>query len=631
MWPFRKSQGLKSGKNRAANSLELETRGLKLIEKIASSPHEEPLGVTLLMLAWTAGPVTLLAVWSATWIGYGQPMSVEQVLYFAVYSVIAGLLGIVTKTIYNTTRGRQSLNDKRRLLEVIDQLPEIIYMTRDLRLANLSQETRRIESAGILMRKFDLGPEWVAGAIEDLTGDRELARQAERIEQFRRAGLYNRMQDVVDSIAPQSTEHITALRQTHPRIATAMASRLAGQAPDIRQGQPRERLFLERILAAIDQENEELITLPDVEHLLALCFELMCGRKVNYLKVEYTGGDWNLTKALDRLEHCRNEYRLTRARVYSRLRALTAYLDYVFPRQDIPAAQGLSVRVLLDASIDGINRLATEVNDTRRLINQTGQGIPGLQVRLTQMNKALELYRQVFESWGKQGRESRRFGRALKVWQRRSRNWQQGGGSELKRGLRISRQFIFLDDEEKVEVARGLGQYLEHTRLRRSSRQDSEGQQGEKLLTIARARELAVEAVVILTPHIRLHAPEVQRAIDSSPLSTMAPLEPGMSAMTKAALGQAMATAIEIDLGDMAEKLAQNLIRYYRVPLSEGTIDFLVEHYQADRARLEFIAQHETPKSPTNTQTEPNIKVPESLHHWQSTVYNAQRTLDHHQ
>ena len=134
------------------------------------------------------------------------------------------------------------------------------------------------------------------------------------------------------------------LRQTHPRIAIAMAARLKWQAPDIHKGQPREPLFLERILAAIEQENGELITLPDVEHLLSLCFDLLCGRSVTYLKVDYKGGDWNLTKAMHRLENCHNEYRLARACMYSRLRALASYINYIFPSEDnITSSQGLNI------------------------------------------------------------------------------------------------------------------------------------------------------------------------------------------------------------------------------------------------------------------------------------------------
>ncbi|CAM3536670.1 hypothetical protein [Parendozoicomonas haliclonae] len=625
MWTFPFRKGLNQAKKHN-DQLALEVRGQRFLEKIASAPHKEPMGVTLMMLAWTAGPVTLLTVTAATWIGYGEPMDLERATYFLAYSVIAGLLGIITKVIYNTTHGRRESQDARVLLELVDRLPEIIYMVRDLRLANLGTDNRRIESAGILLRKFDLGPEWVACAIEDLTGNQELAKSAERIELYRRAGLYNRMNDLVQSISELASEHVNELRQTHPRIAAAMASRLKGQAPDIRQGQPRERLFLERILAAIDEDNEELITLPDVEHLLALCFELVCGRSITYLKVEYTGGDWNLTKAIDRLERCRNDYRLARARVYSRLRALAAYIDYVFPAEDnIASSQGLSMRVLMDAGIEGINRLTQDVNSCRRQVNTSGRNISELKMRLAQLVKALNLYRAVNDAWQKEGREGRRFNRALKVWQQRSRNWQQEGGLGLKRGLLISEQTVALDDEDKITVARELSRWLEENRIRRYSRG---GKIEEKVLTITRARELAIEAVLILNPHIHLHDPEIQRAVDSSPLSTMAPLEPGMSPMTKAALGQAMANAIQVDLADMAEKLAQNLIRYYRVPLTAGTIDFLVDKYHASRSRLEFIAEHETPQSPGSINAGSTMTLPEVPRHWESTIYNARRTLD---
>lgn len=628
MWSFLSRKKTRKGLSQDTSHLELETRGQKFLEKVASAPHQDPLSITLIMLAWTAGPVTLLTAWSATWIGYGEPMSLEKAQYFIAYSIIAGLLGLVTRLIYNMTQGSKQSKDSHRLLDVIDRLPEIIYMVRDLRLANLGSDTRRIESAGILLRKFDLGPEWVAGAIEDLTGDHQLARSAERIEQFRRAGLYNRMTDIVNEIADSAAEHVANLQQTHPRIATAMEARLAGQAPEIRTGQPRERLFLERILAAIEQENEELITLPDVEHTMALCFELMCGRDISYLKVEYTGGDWNLTKALDRVEKCRNDHRVSRAKVYSRLRALTAYIDYVFPTQDIASAQGLGVRVLLEAAIDGINSLVQEVNDARRQVNITGQNLPRLQMRMAQLEKTQTLYKEVQAAHQQQGRASRRFNRALKVWQHRSRKWQSDSRSALKRGLRISEQTISLDDEEKVDVARSLAKWLEEARLRHYSGYSTKLEKHEKPLTLSRARELAIETVLILTPHIHLHNPEVQRAIDNTPLSTMAPLEPGMSPMTKAALGEAMANAVHVNLGEMAERLAQNLIRYYRVPLGQTTINFLVENFQADRSRLEFIAQNEHPQTPGNTHTNPTITIPDVPRQWESTLYNARRTIN---
>ena len=41
------------------------------------------------------------------------------------------------------------------------------------------------------------------------------------------------MNDLVVALAPISEPYVNELRQTHPRIATAMAARLKWQAPDI--------------------------------------------------------------------------------------------------------------------------------------------------------------------------------------------------------------------------------------------------------------------------------------------------------------------------------------------------------------------------------------------------------------
>ena len=101
-----------------------------------------------------------------------------------------------------------------------------------------------------------------------------------------------------------------------------------------------------------------------------------------------------------------------------------------------------------------------------------------------------------------------------------------------------------------------------------------------------------------------------------------------MSAKTKAIQGEAMAGAVDKDLAVSAEKLAQNLIRYYRVPLTERTIDFLVETYQANRERLIFIAEYETPLNANYSLDQVSlIEVPPAKTNWQIDLYNARRLI----
>ena len=183
---------------------------------------------------------------------------------------------------------------------------------------------------------------------------------------------------------------------------------------------------------------------------------------------------------MHRLENCRNEYRLARARVYSRLRALASYIDYIFPSEDnIASSQGLSTRVLLNASIGGIDVLADEMNDLRRQISQTGKNVSSLQIRMTQMIKAQELHWRR-DACQKEQREGRRFDKALKIWQARSKQWQHSGGDSLKRGLLISHQTILSDRQRRRRRTGALAggeQFAATTQ-----------QSNEKVLTIARSR-----------------------------------------------------------------------------------------------------------------------------------------------
>ena len=208
--------------------LKLEERGLRWLEKVARAPHQEPWVITILQFAWAAGPVTLAAAYFGHYFAYREIMPVERAFYFIGYSVIAVLLSVSYRMFYNLTHGRQAIKDRVDLLNVIDQIPEIVYMTRDLSQRNMTKEGRRIHAAGIMLRKLDLGPQWVATAIQDLTGNPELAKQAEQIEIFRRAGLYHRMRDVVEEAKEAKDQICDELKPNHPRASEAIDKRLSG-------------------------------------------------------------------------------------------------------------------------------------------------------------------------------------------------------------------------------------------------------------------------------------------------------------------------------------------------------------------------------------------------------------------
>lgn len=623
--------------------LKLEGRDLRWIEKVARAPHQEPWSITILQYAWTAGPVTLIGAYFGYYFAYGVMMPLERAFYFLGYSIIAVALGVGYRLFHNMTRGRQQARERINLLNLIDQIPELIYQVRDLGQVNMTEEQRRIHSAGILLRKIDLGPEWVSTAIEDLTNNQQLAKQAERIEIFRRAGLYNRMQDIIKDAWKETNKAWLTLNENHPRTADALKKRLNGIVARPHDGQKREPLFIERILSAIEEGNENLMTLHDVEEMLILCFELICGREIAYLKIEYTG-HWDLARALDKLEEERNDLRISRARVYSRLKALITYLNNIGIPSEIGSGNGLSTHKLLAIATKSLDKLSLQVREARQLTLSSPQkkGVKKHLLALTtksrQLEKALQIYNESHRAHLKQGRDSLLFKRALKNWQKLSSKYQHQNNENLKRSLTISEQTIFLNDEDKAEVTQRIRQYLNEspdlsrimseTQIEENCQSSSIQQDSEESLTEAQARDIAIEIATILDPYIHLHDPQIQRAIESANAISLANIEPGMTARTKAAWGEAMASAVEKNLAASAEKLAQNLIRYYRVPLSDQTINFLVKTYNANLERLQFIAHYETPLSATYSLDNVSaMEVPQPKDNWKIDLYNAKKTI----
>ncbi|WP_299732631.1 hypothetical protein [uncultured Endozoicomonas sp.] len=618
--------------------LKLEERDQRWLEKVASAPQPEPWSVIVFQYAWTAGPVTLMAAYFGYYFAYGVLMPLERAFYFLGYSVIAVALGMSYKLFHNMTHGRQAIRDRLNRLYLIDHLPELIYQARDLGQANMTEEQRRIHSAGILLRKMDLGPEWVSTAIEDLTGNQVLAKQAERIEIFRRAGLYSRMRDIITEAEEASNDAFQTLNEHHPRTAEAMKKRLNGIVMRPHQGQRREPLFIERILSAIEEGNENLMTLHDVEEMLTLCFELICGREIPFLKIEYTG-HWDLAKALDKLEEERNDLRISRARVYSRLKALNTYLSNLGMPSEIGSGSGLSTQKLLSIAVRALDTLSLQVREARQLMFTTplkkgpSKQLHTLTTKSQQLEKALQIYNESRRAYLKQGRDSLQLKRALKNWQKLSSNYQSQKNENLKRSLTISEQFIFIDEEDRAEIALKLRQYLEDSPELPTGRKigkeySASWHEQTGLLTESNARDIAIEIATILDPYIHLNDPQTQRAIETSNATSLANIEPGMSAKTKAGWGEAMAGAVEKNLASSAEKLAQNLIRYYRVPLSDQTIHFLVETYGASLERLQFIARYETPLSASYSLNGMSaMEIPQPKESWQIDLYNAKKTL----
>ncbi|MEH6474018.1 MAG: hypothetical protein V7752_22590, partial [Halopseudomonas sp.] len=252
-------------RNNAAKRLAIEDRGESRINRLTQVATSKSTTQKVVELAWTAGPVTLAASIGGWFMGHGKALPTETLIFFIAYTVIAGLIGLVAHVVNRLGRGRRQEEVGEQLIRVMGTLPDRVLDLRNLHLESLDPEQRKLEGARILLQDVDLGPLWLGTAVRNLGGTAALAEAAQEIDIFRRAGMPCRALDIYHDHQEAIQALTSSLRQQLPSLADSLELRLSGDGYDPHAGVPRGRYFIERIFAAIDDEDDTLMTLEDVE------------------------------------------------------------------------------------------------------------------------------------------------------------------------------------------------------------------------------------------------------------------------------------------------------------------------------------------------------------------------------
>ena len=609
----------------------LERKGADRVERLVHASIKPSRWLTVLELAWTAGPVTIIAAMGGYYIGFGTALPQANLKFFVGYTVIAGVVGLGARGIYMLTRGRREEQARDDLLQVTDRLPDLIFAVRDLHLSSLDLESRRIEGARLMLRKVDLGPEWVALAVTDLTGDATLGEVVEQIDIYRRVGMYSRIDDLRDLHAERIEQAIARLGTESQEIAELLAERCRGLSPNVKTGSARADHFIERILAAVETENDALMTLLDVEEILLLAFELISGRSIPMLVFEYKG-DFQRQRATDQLEAERGRYRIARARGTSRLLALATFLDENHHLDSQVSVAAINEASMLEQCRSAMNRMAWELRRRSRELSVGGRR-SSVRRLSNDLATACELYETTYSEFLNVGKVHADFLRGIERWERMLNEGKDRAAlsSPQRQGLQIHERSISLDQPQQVALARQLASYFRERGYRLRGRQlvfaDRSGNQ--RLLGREEIKRLAVELALMLDPLIHITRPEVQRAIDTSNAIFMGAFEPGLSAMTKIGWAEATAKSVESDLSRTAEHLAMALVSYYRIELDKKAIDWLANKYQANRDRLRLLAQTAGQGDSHNVSYLSNrpMTIPEPNPRWRHSVSRARTAL----
>ncbi|WOH37403.1 hypothetical protein RI844_18910 [Thalassotalea fonticola] len=577
-----------NSENSAKDHLQIQQSGQRRIDRMAQSGVGKSSLWSLAEVGWTAGPVTFLAAQGGYYLGFGTWLPNENLIFFIGYTVLMGLIAVLVKFIYKATKGQVLLDAKEQLLLVIGTLPDFIFSVRDLTLSRMEPESRRYESARILLQKSDLGPQWLSLAVNSIIDSPVIARAVADIEIYWRSGMYSRIHDINQELADEISDALATLEPDRPRLARLLEQRLQGKKNTLRSGVEREPFFIERIFSAIEEDNEDIMGLSDVEEVLTLAFELLSGRRIPMLVVNCVGSS-QLANATEKLEKERSKYRIARARGYSQLLALANFLSDSNLLDYSTVAERLPSRDLLQICLETLDRLCQNIcSDIDSVEKREVVDMRTLKLNHSVLVKALELYQQAYQSSAMVMSEHADFLKDINSWQRVNRKYANAKTKVSvtgKRGLHIVERQIQLTDADKITVVKKIAHHFSSNSILFKGLKNRT-QQSNWLVSnqqVRAAKQLAIDLALALDPCVFISLPEVQRAIYTANAVDLGGFEPGLSTTTKVGWGESVAKEVQKDMVKASGQLAQAIHRYYGICLGDEELDFMHQTYGMDK------------------------------------------------
>lgn len=573
----------------------------------------------MMQIFWTAGPVTTLGLIGGYYIGYGTMPSLQLLIYFVSFTVFSGVIGLVAKVVYDSTQGYLEEQSERDIQRVTGKLADLILVARDKVVQGYEGDARQREAALQLLRRVDLTPYGVTIAFSDLTGNRRIGEIMGQIHAYRRIGLQTKVRELYTANRGEIDEISQVLQETSPEASRELKQWFTGNTSgQLKNGVPREKYFLQRVMSAIENNNPYIMTLRDVEEMMILAFELISGREIPTLTFTYSGR-WKYADRLDDLEKKRSRYRVAQARGGNRIRALAFYLveTNIASADELP--EGMEINELVQKVAKIIDRLALLLRTASKNDASTKKEL----VRLTGIMKtAIELYQMAHEGYRDSRKRHKELMEAMGKWKKLTteESIESGLLPTVKRnkGIRIKESVISLSEEAKLDVSRHLSWYFNKEDIKTRSHSLFMSFSNKGAMS---ARRLAVEIAVALEPHIHLSKSEIQRNINATKAIYLGGLSPDLSAVQKQELGIKMAKEADNGLGVAASHLAETLVWQYHVDLSDEAIEFLRYNYGAGRQTLERIANR---KHILKTRQEANVSIPpmpeETKKEWQKSL-----------
>ena len=583
--------------NRSSITNNLEYLGEDFLRRVVRAARKESWGRTVIQLAWTAGPVTYLALQGGYHLGYGTNAPSRLFIYFAMYTAIAGLFAILMRFLYQVTRGQELEKGEEALSRCLARLPELILLARNETLLYYDEENRKLLAAKYLLENPDAVTETIKAAVMDISGDPSVAQAAQQIEIYRRNGLYARIEDERSRVSDRLEQIIGNVRPSSQAVADLLVRRFAGRPPNRQSGRTRTEGFIWRVLTAGEEHDVSGMTLNDAEEVFTLTYEMLAGRTIPVFSLRYIGSK-EFTDASENLDRSRLVFRRAAYLRNSRLRALAELFAESEPVDIVPAASPVFTTVDLMYS----NILQALENLYRALQQHTGHfpfqlrkrySPAELRDRFMQLHRAMGLHRslraaniQMQKRFSALRRSEQKYNE-IRAESARQFPLHLLKPDEHRRGIRIVEKQIELRRSGKLRFAREVEKLIHAFDCMHSPQAED-------------YKKLAVDIAMKSEDELKFSRFETQYAIESSNAPYLSSIELDMTAASKAGVAVSLVQEVQKNIRTPIHRLAHVLVNYHGMPLNQESIDYLVDQYGANPDRLkQMLPDRETGRSDT--------------------------------
>lgn len=533
-------------------STHYERRDDRVGYRLASAVGKKSWKWIAINLAWTAGPVTFIALQIGHYMGFGGSAPFRNFVYFAGYTVIAGVLAVVVSIVHDAFYRPKIERQQQQILESNDILLWVSQELRDRALAWLDPEARRIKAASYVLQASGASASAVGTAVMDMTQSIELTRAARNLQVYAAQGMRSRMIEIQAEIAPVKEQIYANLETIDPDALAMLDARLQGEAPRLRDGIARDDGFIERVLRAGEDHALHVMSYEDARHMVLLALELLSGRRIAVLDARLKGDD-TMKEMQEQLDDARHLYRMALRKRNSHIHFLAEQLEVSIEEE--PEDSLATTCAWMDGIVAALRAMEAKERTRYRKMYEA----------ILQLNKALNTHHT----------------RLLKTETRYAKRWQQKGhrltlaiqSSDIKKaGFYIQERHISLNEMQKNQLAKRIGDIFpeeEYISL-------MEKKMKEKIIALANE----------LDDLIDMSQPEEQLAIEASHAANFEDIAYGLALPTKERWARLAVDAMHENRRKAAHRLARNLVTYYRVPLTRPIIELMVEQFGAEEEHL---------------------------------------------